>query len=122
MNENVILLTKTDYLKIKGLIDHHQNADLDDLEMELDRAEIVPENEKINFFVRLGSTVTYLNVDENKKMTITVVLPEDTNSQEGKISILAPLGSALIGLRVDQEIKWNFPGGKEKTLKILEVR
>lgn len=69
----------------------------------------------------MNSQVRYLNVQDDKESVVTLVYPKDANSSEGKISILAPLGSALIGLKVGQEINWMFPDGKTRTLKILEV-
>ncbi|MNJ47572.1 Regulator of nucleoside diphosphate kinase [compost metagenome] len=47
--------------------------------------------------------------------------PKDANADEGKISILAPIGSALLGLSVGEQIDWPAPGGKTLKLKLLEV-
>jgi len=71
--------------------------------------------------VTMNSKVKFLNIQDNKEMFITIVYPSDANFAEGRISVLASIGSALIGLRVGQEINWMFPNGKTKTLKILEV-
>jgi len=103
------------------MLDAHDGDEFEDLEIELDRAAVLSDTEVPKDLITMNSNVRYLNVQDNKESTITLVYPQDANSSEGKISILAPLGSALIGLKVGQEINWMFPDGKTRTLKILEV-
>ncbi|MCY1459732.1 Regulator of nucleoside diphosphate kinase [compost metagenome] len=50
-----------------------------------------------------------------------MVYPKDANADEGKISILAPIGSALLGLSVGEKIDWPAPGGKTLKLELLAV-
>jgi regulator of nucleoside diphosphate kinase len=57
-----------------------------------------------------------------KDYHLTLVYPKDANADEGKISILAPVGSALLGLQVGQHIDWPAPGGKTLKLELLEVK
>lgn len=121
MDTNKIYVTEKDYMRLKNLLDTIQNEEFEDLEIELDRASVLSDAEVPHDLITMNSTVRYLNLQDNKESTITLVYPKDANSSEGKISVLAPLGSALIGLRVGQEINWMFPDGKTKTLRILEV-
>lgn len=121
MNEDVILITEKDLLRIKNILSFQKSIDFENLELELDRAKIISDDLVPADLVTMNSKVKFLNVQDNKEMIITVVYPSDANFSEGKISVLASLGSALIGLRVGQEINWMFPQGKTKTLRILEV-
>lgn len=121
MNEDVILITEKDQLRIKNILSFQDTEDFENLELELDRARIISDDEVPPDLVTMNSKVKFLNMHDNKEVTITIVYPSDANFAEGKISVLASLGSALIGLRVGQEINWMFPDGKTKKLKILEV-
>lgn len=121
MNEDVILITEKDLLRIKNILSFQKSVDFENLELELDRAKIISDDTVPSDLVTMNSKVKFLNVQDNKEMIITVVYPSDANFSEGKISVLASLGSALIGLRVGQEINWMFPQGKTKTLRILDV-
>lgn len=121
MNEDNILITEKDYLRIKNLLGPSSSEEFEDLELELDRARIISDNEVPPDLVTMNSKIRYLNVQENREMVVTLVYPHEANSAEGKISILAPLGSALLGLKANQEINWMFPDGKTRTLRMLEV-
>jgi regulator of nucleoside diphosphate kinase len=121
MNDDVILITERDYLRIRYILGRLDLEDYENLEIEIERAKVIAEQDVPSDLVRMNTTVTFIALQDEKKSTLTLVYPEDANIAEGKISILAPLGSALIGLRVNQEINWMFPDGKTKTIKILEV-
>lgn len=121
MNDDVILITEKDLLRIKNILSFQKSEDFENLELELDRAKIISDNMVPPDLVTMNSKVRFLNIQDNKEMIITIVYPSDANFSEGKVSVLASLGSALIGLRVGQEINWMFPDGKTKTLRIIEV-
>lgn len=121
MNDDVILMTEKDLLRIKHVLSFQNSQEYENLDIELDRAKIISDNEVPPDLVTMNSKIKFLNIQENKEMVFTLVYPSDANFSEGKISVLASLGSALIGLRVNQQINWMFPDGKTKTLKILEV-
>ncbi len=121
LDSNSIMLTEKDYLRIKHVLSFHEEDDYENLEIEIERATIVPDAEVPRTLVTMNSKVRFLNLQDNKEMTITIVYPSESNFSTGKISVLATLGSALIGLREGQEINWQFPDGKTKTLRILEV-
>ena len=121
MYDDVILITERDYLRIRHILSKTSSMDFENLEIEIERAKIIDEREVPLDLVRMNSTVKFMTLQDEKVNTLTLVFPEEANFAEGKISILAPLGSALIGLRVNQEINWMFPDGKTKTIKILEV-
>lgn len=121
MNEEAILITEKDLTRIQHILSFQKSSDFENLEIELERAKVISDDEVPSDLVTMNSKVKFLNVQENKEMTVTIVYPSDANFAEGKISVFASIGSALIGLRVGQEINWMFPNGKTKTLKILEI-
>lgn len=121
MNEDAILVTEKDLMRIRHILSFQKSEDFENLELELDRAKIISDDDVPADLVTMNSKLKFLNVEENKEMIITIVYPSDANFAEGRISVLASMGSALLGLRIGQEIKWMFPNGKTKTLKILEV-
>lgn len=121
MNEDAIFISEKDLIRIKHVLSFQRSKEYENLEIELDRAKIVSDNEIPEDLVTMNSKIRFLNIQENKEMIITIVYPSDANFAEGKVSVLASLGSAMIGLRVNQEINWLFPDGKTKTLKILQV-
>jgi len=121
MSDDVILITEKDLLRIRNILSFQKSEDFENLELELDRAKIISDDIVPPDLVTMNSKVKFLNIQDNKEMIITIVYPSDANFSEGKVSVLASLGSALIGLRVGQKINWMFPDGKTKTLRILGV-
>lgn len=121
MNSDIIFITEKDLLRIKNILSYQKSDEFEDLELELDRAKIISDSEVWPELVTMNSKVRFLNINENKEMIITIVYPTDADFAQGKISVLASLGSALIGLGVGQQINWMFPDGQTRTLKILEV-
>tara|TARA_R110000868_G_scaffold378945_1_gene644588 strand:+ start:783 stop:1187 length:405 start_codon:yes stop_codon:yes gene_type:complete len=120
-HDDAIYITEKDYLRIKNVLSYHESSDFENLELELDRANIIADNEVTRELVTMNSKVRFLNLSNSKEMEITIVYPSDANFKEGKVSVLASLGSALLGLRVGQEINWMFPDGSTKRLRILEI-
>jgi regulator of nucleoside diphosphate kinase len=125
--KNKLLLTKDDYQIIMSYIKggasnitfNRQNAE--ELKLELKKAKLVQQNELPEDVVRLNSTVMIKEEKENKIMEFTVVTPEKANIKQKLISIMSPIGTALIGFRKGQKINWKVPAGK-KTFTILEVQ
>jgi regulator of nucleoside diphosphate kinase len=89
------------------------------LEHELDRAEVVPETSKR--VVRLGSRVRYHDLARPSPVDITLVLPHDADISHGRVSVLTPVGAALIGLSEGQRITYTMPWGQERTLAVVKV-
>lgn len=118
-----LLLKEEDYIKLSALVAGVPLADsVRKLEEELGRATIIPATSFPDGVVAMNSTVRYQEVDSGKTAIATVVYPHEANLSENKVSVLAPIGSALIGLRSGQEIVWSFPNGKSKRLRVLDVQ
>lgn len=71
--------------------------------------------------VTMNSTVKFLIVETGKEFCLTLVYPRDMDGSADKISILAPVGSALLGLAVGDELAWPGPGGKAMTVQVKEI-
>ena len=84
---------------------------LADLRGELDAAEIVEAQELPADVVTMHSTVRLRDMQTKEEETYTLVYPEESNIAEGKISILAPIGTAILGYRVGDTVRWKVPSG-----------
>lgn len=92
-----------------------------ELEAELARAEIVEPRDIPTTVVTMNSTVRFRVESSTEEFTLTLVYPRDMDSSSDKISILAPVGSALLGLSQGDEIEWPRPGGGTLRVRIEEV-
>lgn len=92
-----------------------------ELEAELARANIVEPHEVPSNVVTMNSTVNFIVESTQEEFTLTLVYPKDIDTTGDKISILAPIGSALLGLSQGEEIEWPKPGGGVLKVKIKEV-
>lgn len=84
---------------------------LADLRGEIDTAEIVESEEIPADVVTMHSTVRLRDMQTKEEETYTLVYPEEANIAEGKISILAPIGTAILGCRVGDTVRWKVPSG-----------
>lgn len=116
----LIHVTRTDLEKIGDYLRHYNDEDYEYLMQELERARVISSADAPIDLVKMNTTLTYHNEQDDKLSTITLVYPPDANWTQGKISVLAPLGSALIGLRKGQSIYWTFPGGRKK-LTVIDI-
>ena len=92
-----------------------------ELEAELGRATIVEPKDVPSTVVTMNSTVNFIVESTQEEFTKTLVYPKNADASADKISILAPVGSALLGLSQGDEIEWPKPGGGVITVKIKEV-
>lgn len=122
MAEQTLTIMESDFLKISMLIKNLDSPMALLLEEELGRAEVVPDGKLTPDVVSMNSQVRFLDRSLNKESEVILVYPHEANMQEQKISILAPVGAALIGLRVGQKIQWPFPNGKAREIQVLAVR
>ena len=123
--ERHLIVTKTDLERLQRVLDVHgsgRNAELAELlEQELTRAEVMSAQEVPADVVTMNSTVVFEDEETGARREVTLCYPQDARSDEGRVSVLAPVGSALIGLSVGQSIEWPFPGGRTRTLRIVAV-
>jgi len=119
-----IILSKRDYEIISGFVRNRSfgasDASLKKLASELRTAKVVEKEKMPKHTVQLNSEVK-IAVDGTKtEMLVKLVIPSEADIKQKKISIFAPLGSALIGYQKGDKISWDVPAGT-KTFTILEV-
>jgi regulator of nucleoside diphosphate kinase len=96
-------------------------ANKEELESELARATIVEPKDMPSSVVTMNSTVNFIVESSKEEFTLTLVYPKNSDSSGDKISILSPVGSALLGLNQGDEIEWPKPSGGLIKVKIKEV-
>lgn len=104
-----------------GKISERTRAELKALESELDRAQVVAPEAVPADVITMNSRAELLDLDTGERMEFTLVSPSEANIDEGKISVLAPLGTAMLGYRVGDEFEWTVPYGLRR-LKVTNVR
>ena len=97
-----------------------ESGHLDGLKEELDRAHIVLPKDIPPDTVTMNSRVRLSDMGKAEKLVYTLVFPRDADAATGRISVLAPVGTAILGCRVGDIIEWQVPAGKRK-LKIEEI-
>ncbi len=116
-----ILVTHEDYERLALLLQHTEGRGAQALEEELSRAEVIPQKEIPTDVVTMNSVVKFLAVENNKESEIKLVYPQDADVTKSRVSILAPVGIALIGLRVGETIDWPMPNGQSRHLKVTAI-
>jgi regulator of nucleoside diphosphate kinase len=125
--EATINITEVDLARLRKLIDlakySNQNWNkpyLKRLEDELDRAEVIASEEIPRDTITMMSTARLKDLDSGKEMVYSLVFPNEADANEGRISVLAPVGTAMIGYRVGDVIEWEVPSGLRR-LKVVEI-
>ena len=118
-----IVVSRRDAARLEALLDspRWQNATGEALLGELTRAEVVDDDAMPGDVVGMHSQVECTDENSGEKHTLTLVYPHEADAGAGKISIMAPVGSALLGLSVGQSIDWNTPQGRQLKLRVTAV-
>jgi regulator of nucleoside diphosphate kinase len=116
-----LIITDTDLQRLRPLLDQHDTPASESLDAELHRATIVPQHEVPSDVVTMDREVVYEDCATGVRRTVRIVYPQDADAGRGFVSVLAPMGSALLGLRVGQTIEWRVPTGI-KRVRVVEVR
>jgi regulator of nucleoside diphosphate kinase len=126
MRKKNIYITQLDNERLEKMISNAKRDNAKDkeylakLEAELNRAKVVaPENIPHNI-VTMNSQIRLRDIVSDEEMTIELVFPERKDFLSNRISVLAPIGTAILGYKVGDEIEWEVPAG-EKTFRIEEI-
>ena len=120
MSGKPIRVTVFDLERLKKLLADAQRTSyrksicLTDLQAELERAEVVESDKVPSDVVTMNSRVCLVDLDTGEEEVYTVVFPDDANAGQGKISVLAPIGTAMLGYEVGDVFEWQVPAGKRK--------
>jgi regulator of nucleoside diphosphate kinase len=126
MTRRRIFITEDDMARLRELVRQgrmaaHKDRDhLAELDSELERAEVIAAGEVMPDVVTMHSTVRVRDVDSGTSMVYTLVFPVEADIEQQRISVLAPIGTALLGFRTADIFEWKTPGGTRR-LQIEEV-
>lgn len=126
MTRRELIISNEDHQRLKALL--HSNAtrylsasdQLDDLQAEVDRAHVVSAQEVPDDVVTMNATVMLLDLDTDRTETYVLVYPERADIANNRLSVLAPIGTAILGYRVGDTLRWRVPAGWRR-LKIQQV-
>ena len=122
MSVNPIHITEFDLNRLKKLLldaqstEYRKSEYLERLQSAINRAEVVSPKEIPSDIVTMNSTVCIEDMDTKEEEIYTLVFPENADLRQGKISILAPIGTAMLGYEVGDSFEWDVPAGKRRLL------
>ena len=126
MKTRTIYITDFDMRRLRALLEDAKrsalrgNEYLESLEAELDRGILVAPTEIPPDVVTMNSRVRLVDLDTNEEMVYTLVFPSDADMAQSKISVLAPIGTAMLGYRVGDTFEWQVPDGTRR-LRVKNV-
>jgi len=121
-----VVITEADYIKLQQLIEssrrvRHRDAEhLDDLQQELERATVVDTGAISRDVVTMNSRVRVRDLNTGRELTYQIVFPRDADVASNRISVLAPIGTALLGYTAGAIVEWHVPSGVRR-FHILDV-
>ncbi len=110
-----IVITQSDFGLLRRLAGHPRLA------AELKRAVVVDSRCIAADIVTMNSRVRFEDQNTGERREVTIVFPHEANASTGSLSVLAPVGTALLGLTVGQPIVWPFPDGTQHRLRVLKI-
>ncbi|HKS85897.1 MAG TPA: nucleoside diphosphate kinase regulator [Pseudolabrys sp.] len=120
-----LTVTAADQERLRRLIrasqDTRERDAAEALADELDRAEVVPAEDIAGNVVTMNSRIVFQDEATGERREISLVYPQDSDPDQGRISIFAPVGTALLGLSVGQTIDWPLPQGRLKRYRVVEI-
>ncbi len=118
MNKKRIILNSRDFARLRQVISSsHSQGDsryIKNLEAELSDALLLEPDKIPPDVITMNTKVSFTDVEESEEFVYTIVYPEEADIEEGRLSVLAPIGTALLGYRVGDEIAWKVPAGIKK--------
>lgn len=119
-----LLVSRLDCERIEALLEQPiaRASDTSALRDELARAQIVEPRAMPDDVITMNSTARFRDADSGEEREMTLVYPRDAHGEADRVSILAPVGTALLGLRIGQAIDWPMPGGRQVRLQVLAIR
>ncbi|MDD2671020.1 MAG: nucleoside diphosphate kinase regulator [Syntrophales bacterium] len=126
MKERTIFITRFDMERLRNLIDGIRDSrgkirsDLNELEKELDRANLIDPEHVPADVITMNSRVHLKDLDSGEDLILTLVFPSGADIKENRISILAPIGTALLGYREGDAIEWKVPSGLRR-MRVVKI-
>ncbi len=126
MRLRTITITESDMTRLRALVESslsfrkHDQAHLKMLEQELDFATVLQSDQVPRDVVTMNSRVRVTDLDTGVQHVFQIVFPHDADIALNRISVLAPIGTALLGYRTGDEVEWQVPGGRRR-FRINEI-
>ena len=126
MENRMIQITENDLQKLREAIrqakqgTYRKSVYIQHLEGELERAAIIPASQIPADVITMNTRARLTDLSGGEQMELTLVFPEDTSKGMDHVSVLAPIGTAIIGYRVGDVIAWDTPAGKTR-LRVDEI-
>ncbi|MBX5462626.1 MAG: nucleoside diphosphate kinase regulator [Steroidobacteraceae bacterium] len=125
MQNRSIVIMESDAQMLRGLLAARMSSardqeHLEELSLELERAQVVRPSELPPDVVTMQTRVRVLDLTSGERREVELVPPAEADVSSNRISVLAPLGTALLGYREGDEVEWVMPGGLRR-LRIEKV-
>lgn len=120
MSGKPIQITEFDLERLKKLLfeakynQYRKSQYLEKLQMEIERAMVVSPKDIPGDVITMNSKVCLVDLETGEEEVYTLVFPEDADLDQGKISVLAPIGTAMLGYEVGDVFEWEVPAGRRK--------
>jgi regulator of nucleoside diphosphate kinase len=127
MRRAKLFITESDFVRLNSLIEsvkrffRRDQENLSSLEEELNRAEVVRKDRLPANVVTMNSQVRITDLDTGEQTVYTLSFPHQADIAHNRISVLAPIGTALLGYRTGSVVQAHVPRGR-KRLRIEEVK
>ena len=126
MSGKPIHITEFDLERLRKLLwdaqstEYRKSVYLERLQSEIDRAEVVSPQDIPSDVITMKSTACLEDLDTKEEEIYTLVFPENADLGQGKISVLAPIGTAMLGYEVGDTFEWEVPAGKRR-LRVKKI-
>ncbi len=131
MSDRAITITRSDMERLRQMLEDererlrrsngHSDEHLKRLEAELNRARIIEPHEASDDLITMHTEVQLADLDTGEELNYTLVFPDEADVRRQRISVLAPIGTAMLGYRVGDVFEWPVPDGM-RHLKVIGVR
>jgi len=126
MNKRTTYITDFDLKRLRETIsiwrrsDFTRRNDLQELEEVLNRGLLISSRNVPGDVITMNSTACLIDLDTGEELVYTLVFPKDADIQQNKISVLAPIGTAMLGYSIGEIFEWRVPDGVRR-LKVKEL-
>ncbi|MCC7325306.1 MAG: nucleoside diphosphate kinase regulator [Burkholderiales bacterium] len=114
-NDRSIFITNSDFARLRQLSSHPSLA------TELDRSVVIDSRRIPATVVTMNSRVRFEDQSTGVIRDVTIVFPDQADASRGRVSVLAPIGTALLGLSEGESILWPFPDGSTRNLRVVQL-
>lgn len=116
-----VTVGQADLNRLHALLRHVDATQYGLLFDELDAATVLPDHLVPDDVVCMHSTITFIDLDTALASTVHLVYPQEVGAAAHNVSVLAPVGAALLGLRVGETIEWPLPNKRQRRLRVVAV-